>query len=121
MSQSKKCELTRKRGAKTKTHMVLIMPDLLRDRVFLVSPTWDLPMPWITRISTIMTMLIPIYELSKESVFLKNNRRFGGGITLPQQPPTGFAPQVLRGFFYQQSRRLNPLQRPFLPLYHRNC
>ena len=131
------------------THIVFIKPGLSRDRAFFVSPNWDISMPMITRIGMIKKMMIPMkgsapqvkatlsvkttcmenpkvhlltscHKLSKESTFLINNRRFGGGITPPHKPTAECAPHLLRGFSYQSSRPINPLQPPFLPPTHRN-
>jgi len=126
------------------THIVFIKPDLMRDWAFFVPPYWDGSMPRITRISTIKKMMTPMkgsvpqvkatlslkttcmenpkvylltssYKLSKESTFLMNNRRFGGGITPPDRHSTECAPHLLRGFFYRPLRPINLLQLPFLP------
>jgi hypothetical protein len=127
MSQKKKCEFTHKRGAKIKTHIVFINPDLSRDRDFFVSPSRDGTTQRTSRSSPInkrdpmiaidpqgresvslatrcienpkVHLLTPYYKLSKESRFLNKKWRFGGGINPLDKPSAECAPQLLRGFF----------------------
>ena len=120
MSQTLKCELTRRTGAKTKTHIVFIKPGLERDRAFFMPDDLDLSKPGITRTLSIKMRMIPIRKLSKESTLLMNNRRFGGGITPPDRSSSECAPHLLRGFFYRPSRPINPPLPPSLPPTHRN-
>jgi len=149
MSQKRNCELTHKRGARKITRSVFIKPDLEKDRAFFVSPgqnaatrrvirkepinrcdaqvkvinpngreraslaTWSTENPKVYSLTS-------NYKLSKESEYLNNKWRFGGGIIPLEKPSTRCALQFLQGFFYRLSRSSNPHQPLSPPKTHRN-
>jgi len=136
MSQRRNCELTHKRGARKITRSVFIKPALEKERAFFVSPGQNVAIRRvlckepINRCDAQVKVINPNcreratwstenpkifprnsnYKISKESEFLNNKWRFGGGIIPREKPSTRCALQFLQGFFYRLSRSSNPHQ-----------